>query len=107
MCRAVAVTFRDSLCDTFNVSNEYKITRGPWEESVCPRHVTRQHLARLHHLVMGRLLGRSQQTRTQQTRTQQTLKHNKPHDIVLCPHKTNPMIVIDKVFIQKNKYDNS
>ena len=71
---------------------------------------------------MGRLLGRSQQTRTeqtrteqtriqqtrtQQTRTQQTLKHNKPHDIVLCPHKTNPMIVIDKVFIQKNKYDNS
>ena len=32
-------------------------------------------------------------------------EHNKPHNIVLCPHKTNPIIVIDKVFIQKNKYD--
>ena len=29
MCRAVAVTFRDSLCDTFNVSNEYKSLLRP------------------------------------------------------------------------------
>ena len=35
MCRAVAVTFRDSLCDTFNVSNEYKISGSPrdWHHS--------------------------------------------------------------------------
>ena len=29
MCRAVAVTFRDSLCDTFNVSNEYESLLRP------------------------------------------------------------------------------